>query len=113
MLQTSVNSLQIYNSSQFQNTATGVYDFQSDGGMLLVNTSTLTNNGLIRKTAGAGTSYISTPYGSKYVNSGGTVDIETGTLGVPGLTLTGILQGYGALQSSVVNSSDSVHHPAS
>ena len=71
-------SLQIENNSTVTNAAGAVIDLQGDGGLQQNGggNSVLTNAGLIRKTAGAGTANITTAQ----FNNTGIVDVQAGTL---------------------------------
>jgi hypothetical protein len=107
--QTTNNNLQLNSAAQFQNTATGLYDFQSDGSIFNAGGSTdiLTNNGLIRKSGGTagGTSLcdgaVSVP--------GGTWESQIGTLGLRsfGQTHTGGL--FKASAGATVNLTEGVN----
>ena len=63
---------------QVLNDTTGVIDLESDAGMSLTdgNFTGLTNKGVIRKSAGTGTSVLTTTF----FNDGGSLDIESGSL---------------------------------
>jgi hypothetical protein len=68
----------VFNSSAMINEPSGIYDFESDAGWVTSGglTGTVTNKGLIEKTAGTGQSVISVFLGIQ----GGTLDAQTGTL---------------------------------
>ena len=63
---------------QVLNDTTGVIDLETDAGLSLVNGNFigLTNKGVIRKSAGTGTSVLTTTF----FNDGGSLDIESGSL---------------------------------
>ncbi|MCM0590374.1 MAG: Calx-beta domain-containing protein [Gloeotrichia echinulata DEX184] len=67
----------LYDSAVWNNTDTGVFDIQSDRSFVYYygNQSKLNNAGILKKTAGTGTTYISTQF-----NNTGTVQVSSGTL---------------------------------
>lgn len=71
-------SLQVENNATLNNAAGGVIELQSDAGLLQSGggASNVTNAGILRKTAGAGTSTLSTV---QIVNTG-TIEAQAGTL---------------------------------
>jgi hypothetical protein len=97
------NNLQLNNGGQLQIGASGAYLFQGNGGILhtVGAASTVTNSGLIRKTAGTGTSLIS----ANFVSNGGFIDIQTGTIQLPTTYVPnmGGLLGKGTLNNAVNN----------
>jgi Metallo-peptidase family M12B Reprolysin-like len=81
----------------------GTFDLQTTGGMTFSSTSgTFLNQGVYRKSGATGTSIVQTIFN----NSGGTIDIQTGTLDLPGTVDLGkgTLQGNGTLLAPVTNS---------
>jgi YD repeat-containing protein len=68
----------------FNNLAGGVYDFQSDSSFVMQysGSGTLNNTGILRKSAGTGTSSIG--WNVPFCNLGGTIDVQTGQLTLAG-----------------------------
>jgi hypothetical protein len=77
----STGSFQINSGSQLRNLASGLFDIQNDSTLLYAAglASSFSNQGTVRKSAGAGTSALSVPF------SGGTVEVLTGTLNLSGI----------------------------
>ncbi|MFN9673050.1 MAG: Calx-beta domain-containing protein [Microcystis sp.] len=71
----------LYNGENCNNTATGVFDIQGNNGFIYWsgNQPKLNNAGTLKKTAGTGTTTISTQ-----LNNTGTVQVQTGTLNLTG-----------------------------
>ncbi|NCR71712.1 MAG: hypothetical protein GPI93_11170 [Microcystis aeruginosa LG13-12] len=71
----------LYNGANWNNTATGVFDIQGNNGFIYWsgNQPKLNNAGTLKKTAGTGTTTISTQ-----LNNTGTVQVQTGTLNLTG-----------------------------
>ncbi|WP_222595614.1 beta strand repeat-containing protein, partial [Microcystis aeruginosa] len=80
----------LYNGATWNNTATGVFDIQGNNGFYqwYSNQAKLNNAGTLKKTAGTGTTTISTQ-----LNNTGTVQVQTGTLNLTGGgSSSGVLQ---------------------
>ncbi|WYM00653.1 MAG: Calx-beta domain-containing protein [Gloeotrichia echinulata CP02] len=80
----------LYDGAVWNNTDTGVFDIQSDRSFVYYygNQSKLNNAGILKKTAGTGTTYISTQF-----NNTGTVQVSSGTLNLQsGGTSSGIFK---------------------
>ncbi|HEV3344414.1 MAG TPA: DUF4214 domain-containing protein [Pirellulales bacterium] len=74
-------TLFFYDSVTLNNRAGGSYVFASDADLLLANYApTFTNAGTIKKTAGAAT----TTFGVPLANTGGTLEVDSGTLSLAG-----------------------------
>jgi hypothetical protein len=100
--------LYLYDTSVFNNTASGVFDFQSDATFSYSGTTHNFNNaGLIKKTAGDGTSYFSC-----ILNNTGTISVENGSIEMNALTKTfdggiyNVSTGSNLVLSSQININD-------
>ena len=97
------------NGAIFNNNPGGTFDFQVNQSVVSGSTGTFNNlGGTLSKTAGAGTSTISTTF----ANTGGIVDITFGTLSLGGTTLildTGsVLTGTGIFLGNLINNGGAV-----
>ncbi|HEY2785866.1 MAG TPA: FG-GAP-like repeat-containing protein [Fimbriiglobus sp.] len=96
IVETGTRSLFVRNSTTLDNTAQGVFDFQSDS---FIDAANFINEGTLRRTVGTGTATIS----RSFTDAGGTVDVETGTLKLPDPATigSGTLEGFGTVGNSV------------
>ncbi|MBX7104693.1 MAG: hypothetical protein K1X57_11470 [Gemmataceae bacterium] len=92
-------------SGSLQIDPTGLYDFQSDADIQNSGGTTpiITNKGLIRKSAGVGTTLV--PNSGTYVSDGGLLDVRSGTIQLPAAYAPnrGGLLGKGTLNNPVNN----------
>ncbi|MBX7106439.1 MAG: hypothetical protein K1X57_20345 [Gemmataceae bacterium] len=96
------------------NEATGVFDYQADGNIDAdyFNPASMVNKGLIKKSAGTGTSGFF--FGS--LTNSGTIDVQTGTIylnTIPTVTFSGALRGNGSFAGPTVNNSSGQVLPGS
>jgi hypothetical protein len=75
MIETSTGTLNLLNNTSLSNTLKGIYDLHGDGGISTVNSGSVVNTGLLRKSTGTGTSFISCN-----LNNTGRVEVHSGTL---------------------------------
>ena len=96
-------------------TNNGVLDAQGDAALVFAGgtASTVTNNGVLRKTGGTGSTVLSNSTALSFVNNG-TVDVQVGTIQLPGnFGNAGTLKGSGTLQTSGVLTNSGTLAPGS
>jgi hypothetical protein len=111
--QASSGSINFLNASSLTNN--GLIDAQGNASMTYGGgpASNFTNNGVLRKSAGAGTTQIAASALFTFVNNG-TVDVQTGTIQLPAsFNNAGTLKGSGSFQTSGVLSNNGTLAPGS
>ena len=98
--QASSSNLSVLSSTSIVNN--GTWDAQGDTALVYGGgtASSFTNNGLLRKTGGSGTTSLTNSTSLGFVNNG-TVDVQVGTIQLPGaFNNAGTLKGSGTFQSA-------------
>ena len=111
--QASSNNIGFVSNASLTNN--GVLDAQGDAALVFAGgtASTVTNNGVLRKTGGTGSTVLSNSTALSFVNNG-TVDVQVGTIQLPGnFGNAGTLKGSGTLQTSGVLTNSGTLAPGS